>query len=134
MIPGARRRVRTGVLLSICPLLLMGIFGIVFRNYHTTHFVSAGIVCLVIGLLHAIPVALLSWLLLRRGFAVNPVAAGAVAGTLAGLAGVAMLELHCPNFQTLHILVWHTAVLPVAGSAGGFAAWLYHRRNTPPAR
>lgn len=128
MVPGSRRRIHPGVLLAISCLALMGIFGGVFRDYHTTHFVSAGIACLVAGLAHAIPVAFLSWLLLRRGFAVNPVAAGAVAGTLAGLAGVTMLELHCPNFQLLHILVWHTAVLPVAAAAGALLAWALQLR------
>jgi hypothetical protein len=129
MIPGSRRRMRPGVLLAISSLALMGVFAAVFRDYHTTHFVSAGIACLVVGLLHAIPVALLSWLLLRRGFAVNPVAAGAIAGTLAGLAGVTMLELHCPNFQLLHVLVWHTAVLPAAAAAGILTAWLFRLRG-----
>ncbi len=123
MIPGSKRRMHPGVLPAISCLALIGVFAAVFRDYHTTHFVSAGIACLVAGLVHAIPVALLSWLLLRRGFAVNPVAAGAVAGTLAGLAGVTMLELHCPNFQVLHVLVWHTAVVPVAGAAGALLAW-----------
>jgi hypothetical protein len=128
MVPGSRRRMHPGVLLAISCLALLGVFAAVFRDYHTTHFVSAGIACLVTGLIHAIPVALLSWLLLRRGFAVNPVAAGAVAGTLAGLAGVVMLELHCPNFQVLHVLVWHTAVVPVAGAAGALLAWALQSR------
>jgi hypothetical protein len=128
MVPGSRRRVHPGALLTTSCLVLMGIFAVVFRDYHTTHFVSAGIACLVAGLAHAVPVALLSWLLMRRGFAVNPVAAGAIAGTLAGLAGVTMLELHCPNFQVLHLLVWHTAVVPVAGAAGALLAWTTHPR------
>ena len=46
------------VLLAISCLALMGVFAGVFRDYHTTHFVSAGIACLVAGLVHAIPVAL----------------------------------------------------------------------------
>ena len=117
-----------GVLLAVSCLVLMGVFVVVFRDYHTSHFVSAGIACLVAGLIHAVPVAFLSWLLLRRGFAVNPVAAGAVAGTLAGLAGVTMLELHCPNFQVLHVLVWHTAVVPAAGAAGALLAWALQLR------
>jgi hypothetical protein len=29
-----------------------------------------------------------------------------------------MLELHCKNFETLHVMVWHTVVLPLAGAAG----------------
>jgi len=50
---------------------------------------------------------------------VNSVSAGLMAGTLAGLAGVGLLELHCPNFQATHILVWHTMVVPVSGALGG---------------
>lgn len=134
MIPGSRRRVHPAVLLAVSCLGLMGVFAVVFRDYHTTHFVSAGIVCLVAGLAHAIPVALLSWLLLRRGFAVNPVTAGVVAGTLAGLAGVTMLELHCHNFQVLHVLVWHTAVVPVASTVGALLAWALQLRAVPRVR
>ena len=128
MVPGSRRRMHPGVLLAISCSGLMGVFAGVFRDYHTSHFVPAGIACLVAGLLHAIPVALLSWLLLRRGFAVNPVAAGAVAGTMAGLAGVTMLELHCPNFQVLHVLIWHTAVIPVSAAGGALIAWALQSR------
>jgi hypothetical protein len=36
---------------------------------------------------------------------------------LAG-SGVTMLELHWANFQALHVLVWHTAVVPVSTAAG----------------
>jgi hypothetical protein len=134
MVPGSRRRMNPGVLLAIGCLALIGVFAVVFRDYHITHFASAGIVCLVAGLAHAIPVALLSWLLLRRGFAVNPVSAGAIAGTLAGLAGVSMLELHCPNFQVLHVLIWHTAVIPVSAAAGALVAWAFRLRANYRAR
>jgi hypothetical protein len=124
-IPGSKHRVSSYVLLGVSCALLFAVFALLFRDYHAEHFLSAGIACLVVGLLHAIPVALLSWLLLRRGFAVNAVAAGVIAGALAGFAGVGMLELHCPNFEALHILVWHTAVVPVSAALGALAAkWL----------
>jgi hypothetical protein len=123
MIPGSRRRMGPVALLTLASLVLLGLFALLFRAYQTDHFVSAGIKCLVTGLLHAIPAALLSWLLLRRGFAVNSVAAGLVGGTLAGLAGVTVLELHCANFQALHVLLWHTAVVPVSGVAGALVGW-----------
>lgn len=123
MIPGSRRRMGPVALLTLGSLVLLGVFALLFRAYQTDHFVSAGIKCLVTGLLHAIPVALLGWLLLRRGFAVNSVAAGLVGGTLAGLAGVTMLELHCANFQALHVLLWHTAVVPASAAAGALVAW-----------
>jgi hypothetical protein len=129
-IPGSRRRFTPGTLLGVAIFGLLAIFGVIFRNYHTQHFLSAGLKCLEVGLLHAIPTAILGWLILRRGFAVNPVASGLVGGTLAGLAGVSMLELHCPNFQALHVLIWHTSVIPVSAAAGAFLAWLSARHSS----
>ncbi len=122
-IPGSQRRVRSGALLVVGTLAMLAVFAGLFRDYQTTHFVSAGIACLLTGLLHAIPTALLGWWVLRRGYAVNSVSAGLVGGTLAGLAGLAMLEFHCQNFQALHILIWHMAVVPVSAAAGALLAW-----------
>ena len=123
MVPGSRRRLPPGALLAIVYVILVGVFAFLFRDYRTSDFFSAGIACLLTGLLFAVPAALLAWLLLRRGFAVNPVSAGLIAGALAGLAGLAMLELHCQNFQAAHVLVWHTAVVPLSAAAGAFVAW-----------
>lgn len=123
MIPGSRRRVTAGTLQAVVTVLLLGMFGMLFRDYQTIHFFSAGIACLLTGLLFALPAAVLAWAFLRRGFAVNPVLAGLASGTLAGLAGLGMLELHCPNFEAAHVLVWHIAVVPLSGTAGALAAW-----------
>ena len=123
MIPGSRRRTAPGILLGGGSLGLLIVFAVLFHDYRTDHYVSQGIVCLSAGLLHAIPAALASWFLLRRGFAVNAVAAGLVVGTLAGLAGVTMLELHCANLETLHVMLWHTAVMPVSAAAGALVGW-----------
>ncbi len=125
MVPASRIRVSPGALAALTMVALLAVFADLFRDYHTDDFISAGVACLAAGLLHAIPAGLLGWLLLRRGFAAKPVAAGLVAGTLAGLAGVGMLELHCPNFQAAHILVWHTAVLPVSAGLGALLGRVY---------
>jgi hypothetical protein len=127
VIPGSRRRTDPRALLAAGSLALLAVFAALFHDYRTDHFVSQGIVCLIAGLGHAIPAALASWFLLRRGFAVHPVAAGLVIGTLAGLAGVSMLELHCKNLETLHVMLWHTAVLPVSAAAGALVAWARRR-------
>jgi hypothetical protein len=129
MIPGSRHRISAGTLLGIGTLLLIGVFAVSFRDYRTDHFISAGVICLITGLLHAIPAAVLSWLLLRRGFAVDAVSAGLAAGTLAGLAGVGVLELHCSNFQAAHVLVWHVAVVPLSAAAGTSLAWMLRLRQ-----
>jgi hypothetical protein len=128
--PGSRSRISAASLSTITALALLAVFALIFQNYQTTHFISAGILCLVTGLLHAIPTALLAWLIVRRGFSVNANASGLIAGTLAGLAGVALLELHCPNFEALHILIWHTAVLPASAAAGALLAWHLHQRSS----
>ena len=130
LIPGSRQHLSVGAFLTIGSAALLGVFALVFRDYHTDHFISAGIACLLTGLLLAIPAAFLSWLLLRRGFAVNSVAAGLVGGALAGLSGVTMLELHCANFQAPHVLVWHTAVVPVSAAAGALVGWALRRHST----
>jgi len=123
LIPGSRQVLSVGRFLTVAGAALLGVFALVFRDYRTDHFISAGIACLLTGVLLAIPAGLMSWLLLRRGFAVNPVGAGLGGGALAGLCGVTMLELHCANFQALHVLVWHTAVLPVSAAAGALVGW-----------
>jgi Negative regulator of sigma F len=123
LIPGSRPYFGVGAFLIISATALLGVLALVFHDYRTDHFISAGILCLLTGLILAIPSALLSWLLLRRGFAVNSVTAGLVGGALAGLSGVTMLELHCANFQALHVLVWHTAVVPVSAAAGALVGW-----------
>ena len=118
------------MLLGVSSAALVSLFALLFHDYRTDHFVSAGIVCLTTGLLHSIPIAALIWLILRRGFALDPLSAGVAGGSLAGLGGVMMLELHCNNFETLHVLLWHTGVLAVSGIGGAILGSLVtrHRR------
>ena len=125
MIPGSHRRLSSMALVSIACLGMLALFALEFHDYHTEHFVVSGMACLVAGVLHAIPAGMFGWLIMRRGFAVNPLAAGAGAGTVAGLSGITFLELHCTNFEAFHLLLWHTAVLPVSASLGvaAAAAW-----------
>lgn len=129
MVPGSRRHLSGAALVGWTCVALLGVFALLFRDYATHNFFSAGITCLVVGLVHAVPAALLSWLLLRRGFAVDAVTAGLAAGVLGGIAGLGMLELHCPNFQAAHVLVWHTAVLPASGALGAGIGWLLSLRR-----
>lgn len=118
MTPGSRRLVAPKALLVIASLALVAVFAGLFHDYATDRFVAQGIVCVTAGMTFSMPAGLGSWLLLRRGFAVNPMTAGMAAGTLAGLAGATMLELHCANFQALHVMLWHTAVVILSGATG----------------
>jgi hypothetical protein len=118
MVPGSRHRVSPWMLSAAGSLILIAVFALLFSDYQTERFVPRGVACLTAGLMHAIPAALVGWLLLRRGFAVDRLGAGLALGALAGLAGVSMLELHCPNFEAPHVMLWHTAVLPLSAALG----------------
>jgi hypothetical protein len=130
MIPGSRPHPAPGTFLAVACAALAALFAILFRDRVTEPFVSQGVACLKAGLLTAIPAGLAGWTILRRGFAVNPTNAGLAAGSMAGLAGILMLELHCPNFQTWHVLVWHTAVVPVSAAIAALTARLAGRRTS----
>ena len=121
-IPGSRRMIAPWLVVVCVCVTLAAVFAGVFHNYATEQFVSQGMRCLVAGLAQAVPAAAATWWILRRGFAVNPRAAGFAGGALAGLAGVLMLEIHCPNFEAPHVMVWHVAVVPLAGAMGMLAA------------
>jgi len=120
--PGSPRRIPAAWLPVLGSAVLTALFAALFHDWHAVRFVPRGVACLTAGVVTAMPAGLGAWLLLRRGVAVNPVTAGLAAGTLAGLAGVAMLELHCPLFEAPHILVWHTAVVPLCALLGALAA------------
>jgi hypothetical protein len=126
--PGSRWRLSPSAMAVSAVLVLNAAFALLFHDYQMGRFAYEGWACLQAGLLCALPAAVLSALLLRRGFPVNATAAGAAGGTLAGLAGVMMLELHCPLLQAPHVLVWHTGVVPLSTLAAAFLARLAYRR------
>lgn len=116
VIPGSKRPFHPAVLLGAGCAVMAGIFVLIFRDYSLGRFVPQGVSCLKAGLLWAVPAAAFTWILLRRGYAVDRGAAGLAAGTFAGLAGLTVLELHCPNFRLLHVAVWHLAVVPIGAA------------------
>lgn len=116
--PGSAMPVGARLLLAAILVTVTAIFAILFDYHPEKTFVATGLVCFSIGLKCALPVAALSWLMLRRGMVLNPVAAGALAGTLAGLSGLTLLEIFCPNPNKYHILAWHLGAAIASAIAG----------------
>jgi hypothetical protein len=107
--------------LSIAVLPLLGlVIATVFHSREESGFVSTGLTCLRIGLTCAVPGAVLFWLLLRRGAILSPGLTGTIAGGLAGLGGLMVLEVQCPNLNLFHILAWHWGATLLA-MLGGLA-------------
>ncbi len=123
MRPAAGRRIGS-LALALSILVPLAAFAFLFRSYDPGNFVPDGVKCLTAGLACAIPAAIIAALVLRRGFVLDWPAAGIAAGTLAGLAGIGMLELHCPILKAPHIMVWHVAVVWISGLGGWLAGWM----------
>jgi hypothetical protein len=130
MVPGSRRWTNPSRLLILVLVAFLAADALLFQDYDLGSFVAQGWPCLRAGVMVAVPTGIASWFALRRGFAVNPASAGLASGTLAGLAGLAMLELHCAIQLAPHIMFWHTAVIPVSALIGSLVArWLGSRRT-----
>ena len=136
MVPGTRLT-RPPYLYVFAVLGLMAAICItLFDPHEESTFVLTGLVCLRIGLECAVSATVLFGLLLRRGAILKPMLMGATVGALAGLSGLAVLELFCPNLNEYHILVWHLGSVLVSTGAGlaiGTIAEYSNRRHDPRA-
>lgn len=110
MRPAAKYGRSAALISAILLASLALIMAILFQPVSETAFVRHGIGCYRTGITFAIPAALLFALLLLRGAALSPLLTGATAGGFAGLVGLVVLEVHCPNLNLYHIIVWHLSV------------------------
>lgn len=122
IVPGSKRRWDSVTLLLLSIASLSSLVLLLFGSGDESHFVHFGVPCLLLGLFSAMLGGLVAFLFLRKGYAVTPIEAGSIAGCLAGLAGVAVLALHCPRFGAAHIVVWHLSGLVIACIGGAIAS------------
>jgi len=127
MRPGARGILPGWALPAIAFAAFEGLFFVLFQNYRLGHFMHSGLICLRAGLLCALPAALLTPLLLRRGYVVAPVSTGAAVGVGAGLVGLTVIEFHCPIETFPHVAVWHVAIMLISAAVGALSGILSRR-------
>jgi hypothetical protein len=123
MVPGSRHRFRPEFLPAAVIVSLSLVVVVLFQFRDETLFWQRGWACLGMGFPFTLVAAVPFWLLLRRGAVLSPPATGAATGLLAGLSGMSVLEIHCPNLGLSHILVWHLGVVVLVaagGLCGGF--------------
>jgi hypothetical protein len=118
MVPGSKHGFSPAKLPFAILTALMLMMAATFRSRQDSAFMAGGLVCMKNGLTYAVPAALLLWLTLRRGAILFPKPMGAAAGGLAGLIGLSVLEVNCPNLNVFHILVWHSGVVLISSLAG----------------
>jgi hypothetical protein len=118
MIPGSKHKISPRWLILTTTLALAFLVSALFQEFDTHRFVMAGLPCLRLGCICALLSGALFWVVLRRGFFTSPVAATTTVGCFAGLAGVAVLSLHCPIENSAHIIVWHLGAMALGGLGG----------------
>jgi hypothetical protein len=128
MAPGSRRPAPPAVLTGGILLGLAAILWALFPYQRETGFWLQSGKCFGVGVAFAAPAAALAWRLLRRGAVLFPMTSGAAAGLLAGLAGTAVLEIHCPDRNVAHILVAHWGAALACAAAGLLAGAIVERR------
>jgi hypothetical protein len=119
IVPGSKHVFAPSVLLAGTLAALIIVIVATFRLQKESAFLASGVMCMKSGFAYSIAEASLVWLVLRRGAVLYPKIVAAVAGGLAGLAGLSVLELNCPNLNVLHILVWHGGVAAIGSLGGG---------------
>jgi hypothetical protein len=118
MAPGSKQVFAPAAfLVTILPAFMI-VIAATFRSQQESAFLASGVMCMKNGLIYSMPTGFLLWLIVRRGYILYSKLMGAVAGGLAGLAGLSVLEVNCPNLNVFHILLWHGGVA-VISSLGG---------------
>jgi len=118
MVPGSKHAFSPATLPLAIFAGLMIMMAATFRSQRDSAFMASGLMCMKNGLTYAIPAAFLLWLTLRRGAILFPKLIGAAAGGLAGLIGLSVLEVNCPNLNVFHVLVWHGGVVLISSLGG----------------
>jgi hypothetical protein len=118
MVPGSKYALAPVGLPIVILTTLLIVLAVSFHRRTEPAFFADGLVCMKNGLTYAIPGVVLFWLLVRRGAMLNPKLIGAAAGGLAGLTGLTVLEINCPNLNVFHILVWHWGMVLISSGAG----------------
>ena len=118
MTPGNKCVADPAAVLSATVLALLLAIAFAYQPNREAGFIANGLGCMKKGLALSLPPGLLLALLLRRGAARSPKVFGAGVGGLAGLSGLSVLVLTCPNVNLFHILAWHWSQVLICAAAG----------------
>jgi hypothetical protein len=118
IVPGSKARMSpsTAILTSLAALCAVTL--LLFPQVAMRDFVARGVPCLRLGLIVSAVGGVVGWVFARKGYATSPARAGAVLGSFAGLAGVAVLALHCAIQNGPHVLLWHLGTYVIAAVTG----------------
>lgn len=130
MIPAARSALPPWTLAATILAGLFVLFLAIFPFRNELHFWRHTWLCFSGGVEACAIAAIPLLLLLRRGAILDPRTCGALTGLLGGLAGTAILEMDCSDFNRMHVVLGHwgpALFCAAAGWAIGSLPRLFHR-------
>ncbi len=128
-IPGAKVRVqRHGVVVGSVIAMSLTV-ALLFRHYGLDQFVTQGFPCLRLGCFCAALFGILAAFVLKKGCVTDVRSTSLLLGCFAGFSGVAVLSLHCPLHNALHIIVWHLGAMAVSAWVALASGSLILRRS-----
>jgi hypothetical protein len=113
MVPASRQRFPLWFVLALSGVGVIGGIALLFPWRTSSSFISEGWPCAVMGLMIAIPAAVIFWLLARRGAIFASAGLGATLTGLAAFLTLAPLQTQCMFQQAPHLLVWHGATAAI---------------------
>lgn len=128
MAPGSRRLAPPWMLALAVLFGIAVLFAALFPYHEERSFWLHAWQCLRVGIAAGALGAALFWLILRHGAVLHRRTSGTLAGMLGGLTGSAILEVHCPNFNSAHVLVGHWGAAAVCASLGWLAGAIADKR------
>jgi hypothetical protein len=118
IVPGSRHLISPRLLPAAVVVSLALVSSALFQFQLEPEFWKRGWVCLGLGLPVGALAAVPLWMVQRRSAVLYPAMTGATTGLIAGLVGTSVLEIHCPNLDAWHKVVWHLGVAVVGSVAG----------------
>ncbi len=127
-IPAAKVRIPAYLLIFASVVVTALAVSVMFPSIVPAQFVRRGIPCLRLGCVCAVLFGVVAGLLLRRGYITDRWRTALIVSCFAGFSGVAVLSLHCPLLNALHIIVWHLGAMAISALVGLAIAALFPAR------
>lgn len=129
MAPGSRQLFPLSLALALSGFGVFGGIALLFPWRISHAFVSEGRSCAVMELMIAVPVAVVFWLLARRGALFGGAGVGASLGGLAVVLALLVLQFRCMFQQAPHLLVWHGATAAILIGLAALMGELRHHQR-----
>jgi hypothetical protein len=130
MFPTLAKRVSPAICIAaaLCAVIA-GPLALMPWDYDAESFTELGIHCAEYGLMYSAAVMALTWMLIRRGYFLQPGWSGALAGLVSGSIALVVLETYCPLVERSHVLAWHGGVVAVSVVVSSVVAHLASKRK-----